>query len=303
MTEAMTLSEKDILKQKKRERRSRRWAQIVNFVRLVFRSPSAKLGGVIVAVIVLSAIFAPILAPYDPYEMDIQNLYSSPTLKHPFGTDSLGRDLLSRIIYGGRCSLSIGLFGTLIGSGAGIVLGSIAGYFGGQVENLIMRFCDIWSAIPSMLLMLLISSALGTGLFNTVLAISLGGIPLGARMIRGQILAERSKEYLEAAECINCSKTGIMFRHMLPNVVAPSIILMAGQIGGALQAASSLSYLGLGIQPPTPEWGALMADGTAYFQLYPHLLIFPGLVLGLAVLGFNLVGDGLRDAMDPRLRN
>lgn len=290
-------------KEKIKRRRRKQWLQISETFARIFRAPSAKLGGVFLIVIVLASVFAPLIAPYGPLDMDIMNIYKGPSAQHFFGTDSLGRDMFSRLLYGGRYSLMIGILGALVGSGFGVIIGSIAGYFGGQVENLLMRFCDIWSAIPGMLMMILISSALGSGVFNTVLAISLGGIPMGARMTRGQIMAERSKEYLEAAECINCSKPKIMFSHLLPNVISPTIVNAAMQVGGAITAASGLSYLGLGIQPPTPEWGALLSEGTAVFQLYPHLLIFPGIVLGVTVLSINLVGDGVRDALDPKLRN
>lgn len=303
MAHVAALTDNSFILDKKKRRRMKKIEQWSEMFYSIFRAPSAKFGGVFLLIIVLSCVFAPLIAPYQPFEMDLQHIYASPMAGHIFGTDSLGRDLFSRLLYGGRYSLMIGLFGAVIGSGIGVVFGSVAGYFGGQIENLIMRFCDIWSAIPGMLLMILISSALGSGLFNTVLAISIGGIPMGARMTRGQIMAERSKEYLEAAECINCSKINIMFSHLLPNVIAPTIVNAAMQVGGAITMASGLSYLGLGIQPPTPEWGALLSEGTSSFQLYPYLLIFPGIFLGVSVLCINLVGDGIRDALDPKLRN
>lgn len=303
MTGTSEWNEKAVMKEKGKRRRQKRREQIAGTFFRIFKTPSARLGGIFLLIIVLACVLAPWVAPYEPFEMDIKNIYSGPSMKHLCGADSLGRDMLTRLLYGGRYSLMIGILGALVGSGFGIILGSVAGYFGGQVENLIMRFCDIWSAIPGMLLMILISSALGSGLFNTVLAISIGGIPMGARMTRGQIMAERSKEYLEAAECMNCSKPAIMFGHLLPNVVAPTIVNAAMQVGGAITMASGLSYLGLGIQPPTPEWGALLSDGTMVFQMYPHLLIFPGIILGISVLCINLVGDGIRDALDPKLRN
>ncbi|MCD8015957.1 MAG: ABC transporter permease [Lachnospiraceae bacterium] len=269
----------------------------------VFKTPSAKLGGVLMAIIIFCAVFAPLIAPYDPYTMDLTDLFATPTLKHLFGTDAMGRDVFSRVLYGAKYSLALGLFTAFIGTMLGVVLGSLAGYFGGIVETIIMRFCDIWGAIPGMLLNIVISACLGTGFFNTILAMSIGTFPGGARMTRGQILAERSKEYLEAAESINASKTSIMFKHLLPNVISPTIVSTTMAIGGNITAAAGLSYLGLGIQPPTPEWGALLSDGTTYINSYPHLLLYPGLVIGVTVLAINLMGDGVRDAMDPKLRD
>jgi ABC-type dipeptide/oligopeptide/nickel transport system permease subunit len=277
--------------------------QTMETLKRVFKTPSAKIGGIVFAIILFIAIFAPILAPYTPYEMDLRSIYLSPCKGHWFGTDAMGRDVMSRMMYGAKYSLFLGLVTALIGNALGVVLGSIAGYFGGAAETLIMRFCDIWSAIPGMLLTIVISASLGAGFINTVIAMSIGGIPGGARMTRGQILAERSKEYLEAAESINTPKSTIMFKHLLPNVISPTIISMTMSIGGSITQAAGLSYLGLGIQPPTPEWGAMLSDGTKNFTVYPYLLLFPGLIIGITVFAINLIGDGVRDAMDPKLRN
>jgi len=271
----------------------------VDFIKRVFKSPGAKFGAFLLVALLVITIFAPVFAPYDPFEMDMTSIYSAPSLKHLCGTDELGRDLLSRLIYGGRWSLTLGLTATAVGTFFGIVLGSIAGYFGGRVENLIMRFCDIWSSIPGMLLTLLIASSLSTGFASTILALSIGPIPNGARMTRALILVEREKEYIEAAKVSNCSNINIMFTHLLPNVISPTIVGTTMQMGGTITMAAGLSYLGFGIQPPTPEWGALLAAGTTKFQAYPYLLLFPGIFLGICVLSFNLIGDGLRDALDP----
>jgi ABC-type dipeptide/oligopeptide/nickel transport system permease subunit len=222
---------------------------------------------------------------------------------HICGTDYLGRDIFSRILYGGRYSLSLGICAAFVGNFLGVVIGSIAGYFGGKVEMVIMRLCDIWAAIPGTLLSIIIASALGAGFLNTIIAMSIGGIPFGARMVRGQILAERSKEYLEAAESIDCSKVSIMFKHLLPNVISPTIVNATMAIGGTITGAAGLSYLGLGVRPPTPEWGAMLSDGTPYIMTHPTLVLFPGLAIGICVLSINLMGDGVRDALDPKLRN
>jgi len=235
--------------------------------------------------------------------MDLDNMYSPPSSSHLLGTDGLGRDLLTRLLYGGRYSLSLGFSAALFGGAVSIIAGSIAGYFGGKTEALIMRLMDIWSSLPAMLMAILISSALGAGLFNTILALSFGEVPPGTRLIRAQILKERTREYLEAAESINCSKFTIMFRHLLPNVIAPLLVHMTMGIGMAITMAAALSYIGLGVQPPTPEWGAILADGRAHILNYPYLVMFPGFLITLTVVAINLIGDGLRDALDPKLRS
>jgi ABC-type dipeptide/oligopeptide/nickel transport system permease subunit len=184
-----------------------------------------------------------------------------------------------------------------------MVIGSIAGYFGGKVEMFIMRLLDVWSALPSMLLCILVSAVLGPGFFTTVLALTVGGIPSGVRMLRGQILSERGKEYVEAAESINCSKISIMFKHLLPNCVQPTIVSTTMGVGNTMIAAASLSYIGLGIQPPAAEWGAMLAEGRGYIRTKPHLIAVPGIIIALTVLSINLLGDGLRSALDPKLRD
>ena len=214
----------------------------------------------------------------------------------------MGRDLLSRLLYGGRYSLALGLCAAVVGSGVGAIIGSVAGYFGGKVETVIMRLMDVWSSLPSMLLCILISATLGAGFVNTVIALAVGNVPNGTRLIRGQILSERSREYLEAAESINCSKLTIMFKHLLPNVISPLIVDMTMGIGMNITMAAALSYIGLGVQPPTPEWGAMLADARSHILNYPYLIMFPGIIIALTVLAINLIGDGLRDAMDPKLR-
>lgn len=271
-------------------------------IKRTIASPSALLGAILFAIIVLACIFAPLLTKYGTNDIDIFNLYSPPSREHIFGTDALGRDIFARLLYGGRYSLGMGLLASLLGQGAGICIGCVAGYFGGWTEKTILRILDIWSAIPSQLLCIIISTVLGAGLFNTILALSIGSVPNSVRMVRGQILAEKSKEYLEAAESIDCSKISIMFKHLLPNVVQPSIIGFTMGIGGTITSAAGLSYIGLGIQPPMPEWGAMLADGREYIQAYPHMIAFPGIFIALTVLSLNLLGDGLRDALDPKLR-
>jgi ABC-type dipeptide/oligopeptide/nickel transport system permease subunit len=269
----------------------------------MLKSPGAKVGTILFAVIILLSIFAPLIAPYKPNDMDLKHMFSAPSAVHWMGTDGLGRDQLTRMLYGGQYSLALGVTASLFGAIAGVFIGSFAGYFGGRTETLIMRLMDIWSSIPGMLLCILISAVLGRGFFNTVLALSIGGVPECARYIRAQILRERSKEYLEAAEAINCSKLSIMFRHLLPNVVQPVLVNVTMGIGMVITMGAALSYIGLGVQPPIPEWGALLAAGRSHILNYPYLIMFPGLVIAVTVLAVNLMGDGLRDALDPKLRS
>lgn len=264
--------------------------------------PTAKLGLAIFVIIIFACIFAPLFTPYGVNDLNIAERFQGPNKSHIMGTDELGRDIFTRILYGGRNSLGLGFAASTFSLVLAVIIGSIAGYFGGKVESSIMRFMDIWSALPQMLLAILISSALGMGFFNTVLALGIGGIPAGVRMIRGQILRERSAEYLEAAESINCSKISIMFKHMLPNVISPMIIAFTMNIGANITLAAGLSYIGLGIQPPTPEWGSMLSGARSHMTLYPYLIAFPGLAIALTILATNLLGDGLRDALDPRLR-
>ena len=278
-------------------------ARAADTFRRVFKTPSAKIGGILFALIVIVSIAAPLIAPYGPYDMDLTSIYASPSSKHICGTDVLGRDIFSRLLYGGKYSLALGLIAACVGQTGGVIFGSISGYFGGKTDMLLMRFCDIWSAIPGMLMTIILSSVLGAGFFNTILAMSIGEIPRSARMTRGQILAERGKEYIEAAQSINCSSPAIMFSHLLPNVISPTIVSATMSIGNTITSAAGLSYLGLGIQPPTPEWGAMLSEGTSLLATYPHLVLFPGIILGICVLSINLMGDGVRDAMDPKLRN
>lgn len=272
-------------------------------VQRVWKNPGSRVGIVLLAVIVLACVLGPFLTPYGINDMDLANMNAWPSLQHLCGTDGMGRDQFSRLLYGGRYSLALGLCAALLGSLAGIVIGSIAGYFGGRTETLIMRFMDIWSSLPSMLLCILISAALGSGFFNTILALSVGNIPISVRLIRGQILSERNREYLEAAQSINCSNLSIMFRHLLPNVISPVIVDATMGIGMNVTMAAALSYIGLGVQPPTPEWGAMLADARTHILNYPYLIMFPGLIIALTVLAINLIGDGLRDALDPKLRS
>lgn len=267
------------------------------------KNPVAMTGLVILILITLASIFAPLLAPYDPNYMDYAALKAGPSAQHIMGCDNLGRDIFSRILYGGRYSLSLGFISAMVGMIVGTVVGCIVGYAGGAVDNVAMRICDIWSAIPGMLLAILVSTALGTGFLNTIVAMTIGGIPGSVRNTRAMALKERSEEYLEAAKAMNCSTSKILFKHMMPNIIAPKIVGTTGQIGGTIMQASGLSYIGLGMSVTVPEWGAMCANARNYILTEPHMMIWPGLAILVTVLAFNLFGDGLRDAMDPRLKD
>lgn len=268
----------------------------------IFEGPAAKVGLVMLIVLLVLCLGAPLFTPYSVNDMDLLAIHATPSADHLLGCDSLGRDLWTRLLYGGRTSIALGVLGSLFAAVGGTVVGLVAGYFGGQVDNLVMRFCDVWSAIPGMLLCMLVSAVLGNGFVNTIIALGVGAIPNGARMTRGQILSERSKEYLEAAESINVSKTGIMFQHLLPNVLSPTLVGTTMGIGGTIMQAASLSYIGLGVDPLQPEWGAMLSSAKDFFTAYPHEMLWPGVFIGLFVFAINLMGDGLRDAMDPKLR-
>lgn len=276
--------------------------QLKDFLHRLTKSWSSKLGCILLLVIILACICGPWFCPYTADDMFPELAKTGPSASHILGCDVQGRDLFVRILVGGRYSLLLGIVSALVGAIVGSAIGLIAGYFGGLTETIIMRIMDIWSSLPGMLLCILISAAFGSGFVATVVALTIGGIPGSVRMIRGQVLQERSKEYIEAAQSINCSNTSIMFKHLLPNVIQPVIVTTTMSIGGTIGMAASLSYIGLGIQPPTPEWGALLNAGKSYVLTHPYLIIAPGIAIALTVLAINLVGDGLRDALDPKLR-
>lgn len=283
--------------------RRRKEGQFTQVLRRLSKNTSAMIGLVLILLLILIAVFAPWITPYDYTKMDIKAKYAGSSLQHLFGCDELGRDIFSRCIFGARASLSLGLLASLVSTLVGVVLGSLVGYFGGWVDTVIMRLLDILQAIPGMLLSIAISAALGSGFGNTIIALSIGGIPMTVRLLRGSILTVRKQEYIEAAEKINCSKFRVITAHILPNSIAPLIVSVTMGIGNTILQAASLSYIGLGVQPPTPEWGAMLSAGKGVVMKYPHLCLFPGLCIMIVVLSFNMLGDGLRDAMDPKLKN
>jgi peptide/nickel transport system permease protein len=259
-------------------------------------------GLVLLLLIVGAALAAPLLTAFDPLAAEPRDRLQSPNLSHPFGTDELGRDLWSRVLYGGRLSLRAGFISVGIAVLGGIVAGLVAGYYGGKVDMIIMRLADILMAMPGILLTMVFIFSLGPTLTNAMIAIGLASIPEYARLVRGSVLSARENLYVDAAQVVGAPPWLVMTRHILPNVVAPTLILATIGIGGAILSLAGLSFLGLGAQPPTPEWGVIISDGRARLRNAWWIATFPGLAIAFSVLAINLVGDGLRDAFDPRLR-
>lgn len=277
-------------------------SQFKEFLKRLAANKLAMCGGIIFLLVCLTAIFADQIAPYDYLKTEFSNKYAHVSAEHILGTDQYGRDIFSRIIYGGRWSLTLGLASTLTATLLGIVVGSIAGYFGGIVDNIIMRIVDIVQCMPGILLTICIATVLGNSFPGTIMAMSFGGIWGTARMLRGQILTVRKQEYVEAARATNNSSLRTIIKYVLPNAIQPIIINACMGVGGGIMMASSLSFLGLGVQAPYPEWGAMLNDARGPMQYYPNTMIAPLIMISLTVFSVSLFGDGLRDAMDPRLK-
>jgi peptide/nickel transport system permease protein len=260
-------------------------------------------GLVFLVLVALISLLAPVIAPKDPIEVDLaQRLVPPGTAGYPLGADDLGRDILSRLLWGGRISLLIGFSAVLVAMILGVLIGLVAGYFGGWLDALIMRLIDILLAFPAILLAITIVASLGPGLRNSMLAVSLVGIPYYARIVRGSVLSLREQEFVQAARVIGAGSGRILTRHVLANSLAPLIVAATLDVGWMIMAAAGLSFLGLGAQPPTAEWGVMLSSGRQFIRHAPHLSIFPGLAIFMVVLALNFLGDGLRDALDPRLR-
>ncbi len=266
------------------------------------RNPAAMTGLAIIIALIVIAIFAPFIAPYDPLQQNFRKALQPPSAEHLFGTDDVGRDILSRVIYGARISLRVGLIAVSISLSLGVLLGLIAGYYGGWVDTLISQVTDILLAFPGLLLALAIIAVLGPSLFNVMIAVGIGNIPVYIRVTRASTLSVRERDYVLAARTIGCRETGIMLRYVLPNVVPPILVLATLGVAGAILTAAGLSFIGLGAQPPTPEWGAMLTQGRQYLQRAWWFTLFPGLAIMVTVLAINTFGDALRDALDPRLR-
>ena len=264
------------------------------------RDPGTVIGCIIVSVALLAATFGPLLPLNDPTELDLDQRLAPPSKQFLLGTDHLGRDQLSRVVYGTRTTLGLSIIAVTIMMGIALVVGSLSGYYGGWVDTLLMGVVDILLAFPSLILAIAVAGILGPSLINVLIAISLIGWAGHARVVRAMVLAEKQKEYIEAARSIGANDMRIMFLHIAHNILGPFMILATLDIGWTILGISGLNFLGLGVQPPTPEWGAMLNDARPYLQTEPQLLIYPSMAIFLVVLGFNLLGDGLRDALDPR---
>lgn len=257
---------------------------------------------VILMVIILAALFADFVAPYGIDEQHISDALQPPSIHHWFGTDNYGRDIFSRVIYGGRISLLVAVLATMLSTVVGVILGSAAGYYGGKIDNVIMRIMDIFMAIPSLLMAIVLATSLGAGLRNTIFAIAISSIPGFTRVVRAPILAVKQNEYIEASRAIGARPFRLIMRHILPNVLAIIIVQSTLGVANAIISVASLSFLGLGVQPPTPEWGTMLSTGRSYITKCAWLVTYPGLAIVLSVICLNVLGDALRDVLDPRLK-
>lgn len=276
--------------------------QIITGLKVLVRIPYAMGGLIVLLLLVLAAITAPHLTPYDFDRMDSLNTLQSPSLEHPLGTDLFGRDQLTRILHGGRISLMVGLIAVAIGTSIGLVTGAVAGYAGGWTDEIISRVYDIMLAFPGILLAVAVIAVLGPNLFNLMVAIGIGTVPAFGRLTRGQFLSLRETDYVMAARTIGVNTGWILARHILPNAMAPILVLMTLSVANAILASAALNFLGLGASPPTPEWGLMLSESRDYIRHGWWLAAFPGVAIMITVLAINAVGDGLRDAFDPWLR-
>lgn len=263
----------------------------------------AMFGLFLLSLLVLMTIFADVIAPYGVDDQDLRNTFKAPSAAHWFGTDEFGRDIFSRIVLGSRYSLAIGAVAATLSAAVGILIGSIAGFYGRHADNILMRMIDIMLAIPSTLLGISIVAALGNGIRNVIIAVAIGAVPAYARIVRASILSVKETEYIEAARCVGASDVRIIMRHILPNCLAPIIVQVTMSVAKTILEASALSFIGLGVQPPSAEWGAMLAAGRAYIRRAWWIVTFPGLAIAMIIFGLNLFGDGLRDALDPRLKS
>jgi peptide/nickel transport system permease protein len=258
---------------------------------------------VVLILLILVAIFGPLIAPYPYTQQNSKESYQGSSAQHLLGTDRLGRDVLSRLIYGSRQSLEMGTVSVAIAAVIGIAMGAVAGYYGSWVDNLTMRFLDIYQSIPMLLLCITLAAVLGPSLRNAIIALGIGMVPEYARLMRAAVLTVREKEFIEAARSIDASNARIIMKYILPNTMAPLIVEITMGIGLCIMAGSGLSFVGLGVQPPIPEWGAMISESRNVLREHPTLALYPGICVMVSVLACNLLGDGLRDALDPRLKN
>lgn len=271
-------------------------------MRLLRRSPVGVLSTLIFLVIVFATLFAPLIAPRDPQTTAVTARFVTPSPEYAFGTDNLGRDVFTRVLYGGRPILLTGFASVLIALGIGLVIGTVAGYRGGWVDNLLMRLMDVMLSFPSVLLAILIVATIGRGLTNLIIAIAFAMVPVFARLVRSVVLSLVHEEYVTAARSLGALDGHIIRRHILPNILAPIIVQASGLLAVAISTAAALNFIGLGVQPPDPDWGLMVADGQKMLYDAPHVPLYPGLAITLTVLSINFIGDMLRDVLDPKLR-
>lgn len=277
-------------------------SRLKNMLSILMENKAAMAGGIIIAIYIIVALFAPLLSPYDPFKIDLDNKLIPPSADHWMGTDDKGRDILSRILYGSRLSMGVGFASVAFGALFGIFFGLIAGYYGKWVDSVIMRIMDVMLAFPGILLALAIISALGPSLINVTIAVGAFSVPLFARIVRGSTLEVKRLEYIDAIRSLGANDATIIFRHIFPNILSPIIVQATLRLATAILSAAGLSFLGLGAQPPSPEWGTMLSNGRDFLFSAPYIALFPGLAISILVLGFNIFGDGLRDAFDPRMK-
>ena len=281
----------------------RKQGQWKDIIRRLFKNKLGTIGFILVVLLIVLSIFAPLFTRYDPSFQDFGARFAYPSKDHIMGCDNYGRDLWARLLYGGRISLLVAVTSVFISNFFGIIIGAYAGYFGGKADLIITRIMDVFMAVPGLLLAIAISSALGSGPLNTAIALSVSSIPHSARIMRSTVLTIKSNEFVEAAKATGSRNYRIIFKHILPNTIAPLIVNATLALGGCIMGISGLSFIGLGVQPPTPEWGSILATGRTYIRDFWPIVVFPAVFIALAVFGINLFGDALRDALDPRLKD
>ncbi|WP_025785714.1 ABC transporter permease [Sporosarcina sp. D27] len=299
MASKVTTAQTMELAKARQNTRRERWH---SFRSVMTQNKAAMAGAIIIGIYLLMMLVAPIVAPYDPYDISLEDKLTPPSMEHWMGTDDKGRDILSRILYGSRLSIGVGFASVLFGAFFGITLGLVAGYYGKWIDTIISRLLDVMLAFPGILLALAIISALGPGLINVTIAVGVFSIPLFARIVRGSTMEVKKLEYIDAIRTLGANDFTIIFKHIFPNVLSPIIVQGSMRLATAILSAAGLSFLGLGAQPPSPEWGAMLSSGRDFLFSAPYMALFPGLMISILVLGFNLFGDGLRDALDPKLK-
>lgn len=271
--------------------------------RRISKNPGAMVGLSLLCLLIIICFLSPYIMKYDYAQVDMMRRYATPSLEHPFGCDQVGRDIMSRIFFGARYTLGIGVGAVALALVIGVTIGAVAGYMGGKVDTILMRILDVIQSFPGLVLSIAVVTTLGAGVVNTIIAIGIAYASPFARLMRANIISIRGSEFIEAATTINCSTLRIVMKHLFPNAVSPLIVQISLQIANAGITASSMSFLGLGVQEPAPEWGAMIAAARNYLRQSPHMVLFPGLFIMITVLSLNLVGDALRDALDPKLRD